>query len=82
MTNKIKWPSPKIYTALMTLFVIAVLNLFVSIVASVSPVTFEQQTTRAIEPTVECRLVGKHTVQYVEKPVTVVEYVERKKRYL
>jgi len=77
MTNKMKWLSPKIYTALMTLFAIAVLNLFFSIVVSVSPVAFEQQTTRAIEPTVKCRLVEKHTVQYVDTPVTVVEYVER-----
>ena len=80
MTNKMKWLSPKMYTALMTLFAIAVLNLFFSIVVSLSPVAFEQQTARAIEPTVKYRLVEKHTVQYVEKLVTVVEYVERTKK--
>ena len=26
---------------------------------------------------VKCQLIGTHTVQYVEKPVTVVEYIER-----
>ncbi|MFC1897779.1 hypothetical protein ACFLX8_04375 [Chloroflexota bacterium] len=60
-----------------TLFIIAVLNLVFSIGTSVSPVVFEQQATRIVEPTVECRLVERHTVQYIEKPVTVVEYVER-----
>jgi len=33
----------------------------------------------SISPHVECRVVETHTVQYVEKPVTVVEYVERVK---
>ncbi|MFC2022513.1 hypothetical protein ACFLTR_04840, partial [Chloroflexota bacterium] len=33
-----------------------------------------------ISPTVEYRVVESHTVQYVEKPVTVDEYIERAKR--
>ena len=80
MANKMKWFSPKVYTVLATLFAVAVLNLFFSIGVSVSPVAFEQQTTRVVEPTVECRLVERHTVQYVEIPVTVTEYVEQIKR--
>ena len=31
-------------------------------------------------PTVECRVIETHTIEYVEKPVTEVKYVERVKR--
>jgi len=77
MISKIKCFSPELCTISVTLFVFAVLHLCFSIGVSVSPVTVEQQTTGVVEPTVECRLVERHTVQYVEKPVTVVEFVER-----
>ncbi len=72
-----RWFSPKIHTTLATLFAIAVLNLFFSMGICISPVAFEQQTTRVVEPTIKCRLVERHTVQYVDTPVTVVEYIER-----
>ncbi len=75
-----RWFPPKIYTALVTLFAIAVLNIFFSIGASVSPVAFVPRTTAVIEPSVKCRLVERHTVQYVDTPVTVVEYIERTKK--
>ena len=75
-----KWFSPKMYTVLTALFAVAVLNLFFSMGICISPVASEQQTARVVEPTVECRLVERHTVQYVEKPVTVTEYVEQIKR--
>ena len=32
------------------------------------------------QPAIECRLVETYSVQYVEKPVTVVEYVDRVER--
>ena len=46
----------------------------------VSPVAFEQQTTSVVEPRVECRLVERHTVQYVDRPVTVVHNIEQVQR--
>lgn len=73
MTNKMKWFSPKMYTVLTTLFTVAVLNIFFSI----GQATIKPQTITVIEPSVKYRLVERHTVQYVEKPVTVVKYIER-----
>jgi len=46
----------------------------------VEPVEFEQQTTTVIAPTVECELVERHTVQYVDRPITVVKSTERVQR--
>ncbi len=42
----------------------------------VSPVALVPQTTAAIEPIVESRLVARHTVEYIDRPVTVVKNVE------
>ncbi|GAI12549.1 unnamed protein product [marine sediment metagenome] len=77
MANKMKWFSPKMYTVLTTLFAVAVLNIFFSIGVSVGQATIKPQTTAVIEPSLKCRLVERHTVQYVDTPVTVVEYIER-----
>ena len=77
MTNKMKWFSPKMYTVLTTLFAVAVLNIFFSIGVSVGQATIKPQTITATEPVVNCQLLKSHTVQYVEKPVAVVEYIER-----
>lgn len=77
MTNKMKWFSPKIYTVLTTLFAVAVLNIFFSIGVSVDQATIKPQTITVTEPVVKCQLIETHTVQYVEKPVTMVEYIER-----
>ena len=43
----------------------------------VKPVEFEQQATTVIAPTVECELVERHTVQYVERLITVGKSTER-----
>jgi len=77
MTNKVKWFSPKMYTVLATLFAVAVLNIFFSIGVSVGQAPIKPQTITVTEPVVKCQLIETHTVQYVEKPVTVVEYIER-----
>lgn len=79
MRNKMKWFLPKMYMVLVTLSAVAVLNLFFSAGAFAGQATFEPQTTAVIEPRVETRLVERHTVQYVDRPVTVVEYIERVK---
>ncbi len=68
------------YTVLTTLFVVAVLNIFFSIGVSVWQAPIKPQTSTVIEPVVKCQLIETHTVQYVEKPVTVVEYVERTRK--
>jgi len=52
------------------LLVAGVLALVSGAGAFVSPVVSEAQTTTVTEPTVECRLVERHTVQYVNRPVT------------
>jgi len=77
MTNKMRWFSPKMYTVLATLFAVAVLNIFFSIGVSVGQAPIRPQTITVTEPVVKCQLIETHTVQYVEKPVTVVEYIER-----
>lgn len=45
-----------------------------------SPVASEPQTTSVIKPGVECQLIERHTVQYVDRPVTVVNNIERVQR--
>ena len=45
-----------------------------------SPVASEPQTTSVIEPRVECQLVERHTIRYVDRPVTVVNNIERIQR--
>jgi len=77
MTNKMKWFSPKMYTILTTLFAVAVLNIFFSIGVSVGQAPIKPQTITVTELVVKSQLIETHTVQYVEKPVTVVEYIER-----
>ncbi len=72
-----KWFSPKMYTVLTTLFVVAVLNIFFSIGVSVGQATIKPQTITVTEPVVKCQLIETHAVQYVEKPVTVVRFIER-----
>lgn len=74
-----KWFAPKMYIVLTTFSAVAVLNLFFSAGASVGQATGEPQTTTIIKPRVETRLVERHTIQYVDRPVTVVEYTERVK---
>ena len=77
MTNKMKWFSPKMYTVLTTLFAVAVLNIFFSIGVSVGQAPIKPQIITVTESVVKGGLVERHTVQYVDTPVTVVEYIER-----
>ena len=77
MTNKMKLFSPKMYTILTTLFAVAVLNIFFSIGVSVGQAPIKPQTITVTESVVKCQLVERHTVQYVDTPVTVVKYIER-----
>lgn len=75
-------------TAVKTLLTIGVLLSVFYIGTHVGQATSEPQITTNtkanintnITPSVECRVVETNTVQYVEKPVTVVEYIERVKR--
>ena len=74
----------KIATAGKTLLAIGILTLVFSIGAHAGQDTSEPQIATNINtnisPNVECRVVGTHTVQYIEKPVIVTEYVERVQR--
>ncbi len=80
MTNKwIKRLFPSIYVISGGLFAVGVLVVLFSLRSSPSQTGFEPRIT-VIEPTVQCRLVETHTVRYVDRPVTVVEQLERVKR--
>jgi len=78
----------KIATAAKTLIGIVALSLVFCIGARFAQATYEPQTTADINaninisnsPSVECRVIETHTVEYVEKPVTEVQYVERVRR--
>ena len=73
----------KIATVVKTLLAIGILTLVFSIGAHAGQATFEPQTPETIVATklgVEARIVERTTVQYVDRPVPVVEYIERVKR--
>ncbi len=84
MRNRMKWFFPKTYMALTVSFVILALSIPFGAVAAFGQSTPEPQSTTNLNtgfnPTVEARLIETHTVQYVEKPVTVVEYIELVKK--
>ena len=77
--NKMGKLSPGMALAFKMLIALGVLAVAFYAGTYLSPVAvaFTPQTTAVIEPSVECQLIKTHTVQYVEKPVTVVEYIER-----
>jgi hypothetical protein len=76
MKNKPKCFLPYILLTLIALISAATLSILSGASAELVQ-SNEEQTTAIIEPTVESRLVARHTVEYVEKPVTEVKYVER-----
>ena len=77
--------SNKIATAAKTLIGIVALSLVFCIGAHFGQTTSELQTTintntntnTSFKPAVETQLVETHTVQYIDRPVTEVRYVER-----
>lgn len=73
MTNKMKRFSLKMYTVLTTLLTVALLNTFFPS----SQATIKQQTITVIELSVKYRLAEIHIIQYVEKPVTTIKFIER-----
>ena len=80
LRNKMRWLFLGIALAFKALITIGVLGLVFWAGTYASQVEFEPQTTTVIESGVECRLVERHTVQYVDKPVTVVRNIERVQR--
>jgi len=74
--------------AIKTLVAVATLAIAFTTGAAIGQATSETETitttntnlNAGFNPTVECRVIATHTVQYVEKPVTEVKYVERVKR--
>jgi len=70
-----------------TLIALGVLSLVFCIGVHFGQTTSGLQTTRdtsanintSISPALECRVIETHTIEYVEKPVTEVKYVERVK---
>ena len=80
MMNNVERFFPKTYMALTVPFAIMALSILFGAGIVVGQSTHEPQTIAVTDPFIECRVVERHTVQYVEKPVTVVEYVERVKR--
>jgi len=88
MRNRMRWFFPKTFMAFTMPFAIIALSILFGSGAAIGQATFEPQTTTytntnlntGFNPTVEARLIETHTVRYVEKPVTVVEYIERVKK--
>ena len=76
MKNKLKCFLPYILLTLIALFSAATLSILSGASAELVR-SDEEQTTGIIKPAVESKLVARHTVEYVEKPVTEVKYVER-----
>jgi len=77
--NKMRKLSPGMALTFKTPIALGVLALAFYAGTYLSPVVvaFTPQTTAVTEPSVECRLVERHTVQYVDIPMTMVEYIER-----
>ena len=71
--------------AAMTLIAVGLLVLVFCIGTRFAQTTYEPQITvdtnanigTSFSPTVESRVIATHTVEYIEKPVTEVKYVER-----
>ena len=69
----------------MTLIAVGLLVLVFCLGARLAQPTYAYQTPVDISadfdvnntPAVECRVVATHTIEYIEKPVTEVKYVER-----
>ena len=73
----------KMIMAIKTLVAVAILAIVFSTGAVIGQTTSETEaprTTVTAEPQVKVRLIETHTVQYVDRPVTEVKYVERVKR--
>ncbi len=77
--SKLRKLSPGMALALKTLIGLGVLALAFYAGTYFSPVAvaLAPRTTAVIDPSVKSRLVERHTVQYINVPVTVVEYIER-----
>ena len=71
---------PEMTLVFRTLISIGVLSLAFCAGVYLCPVVSESQTSSVIGPTVECQLVESHTVQYIDRPVTVVNNIERLQR--
>ena len=78
----------KTVMAIKTLVAVVILAILFSSGVIIGQATSAPQTTTNtntnldtnFKPTVETQLVETHTVQYVDRPVTVVEYIERIKK--
>ncbi len=75
MRNKMKCTLRSSYMTLFPLFVVGILTLFFSINASARQPDFVLQTSSVVKPTV--RLIETSTIQYVDRPATTVERIER-----
>ena len=71
-----KW-NHKIATVLKSVVTVAVLALVFYVGTSVGQATFEPQTVLVTETKVEYQPVERTVIQYVDKPVSTVEYIER-----
>ncbi len=65
------------YMMFSPLFAVGALALSLYLGNSTSQPAVASEVPSAISPVVECRLVETRTVQYVDRPVTVVERIER-----
>ncbi|MFH1382159.1 MAG: hypothetical protein ABIH70_04610 [Chloroflexota bacterium] len=76
MGNSKKWTIAGWYIVLLALLAVGIKGVLFFVDAAASQAKPVPQTT-VIGPVVEARLVEMKTIQYVDRPVTVVEHVER-----
>ena len=88
MRNNMRRLLPRTAMFLAASFTVIALNMFFGAVTAFGQHTDEPKTTintntnlnSGFNPTVESRLIETHTVQYIEKSVIKVEYIERVER--
>lgn len=72
-----RWLYPGIALVFKALIAIGVLALAFYSGIYLSRVESETQTTAVVVPTVECKLVERQMVYYVDRPITVAQSIER-----
>jgi len=76
MRNTVKRFFPCIFLAIVALCSAAALGVFSGACADIGESTGEQPAAEITGLTVESKLVARHTVEYIEKPVTTIKYIE------
>ena len=77
MGNKAKWFFPATLLAVTVLASVALLGVFFSASADTGESVEDNPVNKIAWSTVESKLVARHTIEYIETPVTTIKYVDR-----